>query len=191
MNKRILAVVSGFVLMASAVLTAQRTSIRLVQPPPPGARLIDAWRPANTKSDTRIIGSVLDVREDPVAYARVQVRNLSNGTVQQEGQADGNGDYQFIIENSGMYVVEMVQAGGSVMALSNAGLVARNETLQTVIRLPGRWNPALGAMYFPQNPTNFLGMSAATTMTAATMSIAVNENVSPVDAGEPVSPIRP
>jgi hypothetical protein len=34
-------------------------------------------------------------------------------------------------------------------------------------------------------------MSAATTMTAATMSIAVNENVAPVDAGEPVSPIRP
>jgi hypothetical protein len=191
MNKRILAVVSGFVLMAGAGLTAQRTSIRLVQPPSPGTRLIEAWRPANTKGDTRIIGSVIDVREEPVAYAKVRVRNLTNGTVQQEGQANGTGEYQFIVENPGMYVVEMVQVDGYVAALSNAGLLARNETLQTMIRLPGRWNPTLNTMYFPQNPTSFLGMSAATTMTAATMSIAVNENVAPVDAGEPVSPIRP
>lgn len=191
MNKRILAVVSGFVLMTGAGLTAQRTSIRLVQPPSPGARLVEAWRPANTRGDTKIIGAVLDIRQEPVAYAKLRVRNLSLGTVQQEGQSDGNGEYEFLIQNSGMYVVEMVMVDGYVVALSNAGVLARYETLQTLIRLPGRWDASLGSMHFPQHPTTFLGMSAATTMTAATMSIAVDENVTPVDAGEPVSPIRP
>ena len=191
MNKRILAVVSGFLLITGAGLAAQRTSIRLVQPPPPGARLVEAWRPANTKTDTMVIGTVLDIRRDPVAYAKVRLRNLSTGAIQQEGVSDGNGEYMFVVENSGTYVVEMVMVDGYVVALSNAGLLALNETLQTLIRLPGRWDASLGTMSFQRNPTTFLGMSAATTMTATTMSIAVDENVTPVDAGEPVSPIRP
>ena len=191
MNKRILAVVSGFVLMAGAGLTAQQPAVRLVQPPPPGVRFIEAWRPANTNTDTRIIGSVLDIRQVPVAYARVQLRNLLTGAVQQEGQANGTGDYEFLLEDPGTYVVEMVVVSGYVVGLSNAGSIARYETLQTLIQLPGRWDSSLGAMRFPQNPTTFLGMSAATSMTAATMSIAVDQNVTPVDAGEPVSPIRP
>ena len=191
MNKRILAVVSGLILVGGAGLTAQRTSVRLVQPPPPGVRLAEAWRPANIKGDTRIIGTIFDIRQVPVAYAKVQLRNLLTGAVQQEGKADGEGQYQFLIDDPGTYVVEMVMVDGYVVALSNAGSLARYETLQTVIQLPGRWDAALGSMQLTQNATNFLGMSAATTMTAATMSIAVDENVTPVDAGEPVSPIRP
>lgn len=190
-NKRILAVVSGLVLIAGASLTAQRTSVRLVPPPPPGMRLIEAWRPVTTKGDTKIIGTVVDIRQVPVAYARVQLRNLSTGVVAQQGQADANGQYEFLVNEPGTYVVEMVMVDGYVVALSNAGALARYETLQTVIQLPGRWNPSQRALSFPQHPTTFLGMSAATTMTAATMSIAAEENVTPVDAGEPVSPIRP
>lgn len=188
MNKPILAVVSGFVLMAGAGLAAQRTSVRLVQPPAPGVRLVEVWP---NQGDTRIVGTVLDVRQEPVAYARLRLRNLSTGTVQQEGQSDGNGQYRFVVETSGTYVVELVMADGYVVALSNAGAVARYEILQTLIRLPGRWDASAGTMRFPQNPTTFLGMSAATTMTAATISMAVVENVTPVDAGEPVSAIRP
>jgi hypothetical protein len=191
MNKRILAVVSGLILMAGAGLTAQRTSVRLVQPPPPGVRFIEAWRPNNARSDTKIIGTVLDIRQVPVAYARVQLRNLSTGTVQQEGQANGTGQYEFLVDDPGTYVVEMVMINGYVVALSNAGSLARYETLQTMIQLPGQWDSARGAMSYSQNPTTFLGMSAASTLTAATMSIAVNENVTPVDSGEPVSPIKP
>ena len=191
MNKRILAVVTGFVLITGAGLTAQRTSVRLVQPPPPGVRFVEAWRPVNTTGDTRIVGTIVDMRQVPVAYARVQLRNLLTGAVQQKRQADGDGQYEFVVEEPGTYVVEMIMVDGYVVALSNAGALARYETLQTLIQLPGRWDASLGTMQFPQNPTTFLGMSAATTMTAATMTIAVDENVTPVDAGEPVSPIRP
>ena len=191
MNKRILAVVSGFVLVAGAGLAAQRTSVRLVQPPAPGVRLIEAWRPANTNAGTKIIGTVLDSRQQPVAYAKLRLRNLTTGSVEQEGRSNGSGLFEFVVETSGTYVVEMVMVDGYVVALSNAGAVLRYETLQTVIRLPGQWDASRGTMQFPQNPSTFLGMSAATTMTAATISMAVVENVTPMDAGEPVSAIRP
>jgi hypothetical protein len=39
-----------------------------------------------------------------------------------------------------------------------------------------------------QPSLGFLGMSSQTTMTVATMLIAANQDISPVDAGEPVSP---
>ena len=34
----------------------------------------------------------------------------------------------------------MVMVDGYVVALSNAGTIARYETLQTVVQLPGRWD---------------------------------------------------
>jgi hypothetical protein len=190
MSTRINSLVWGLVLTCGAGLTAQ-TGVRLVQPPRPGVTFAEAWRPANTKTDTKVIGTVIDIRQVPVAYARVQLRNLVTGTVTQEGEANGNGEYEFLVEMPGTYVVEMTMVDGYVLALSNAGSIARYETLQTVVQLPGRWDPGLRNMTMPQNAANFLGMSAQTTMTAATLTLAADQNISPVDAGEPVSPVRP
>jgi hypothetical protein len=191
MNKRIVAVVSGLVLIATAELMAQSTSVRRVVPPPAGIRFIEAWRPPNSRGETKVVGTVIDIRQTPVARARVQLRSLVTGAVVHRTTADANGEYEFLVVEPGTYVVEMVIVDGHVVALSNAGSLARYETLRTVIQLPGRWDSALGTMQVPQHPVAFLGISAATTMTAATMSIALQENVTPVDAGEPVSPIRP
>jgi len=102
-----------------------------------------------------------------------------------------NGEYQFVVEEPGTYVVEMAMVDGYVLALSNAGTLSRYETLQTVVRLPGRWDGTLNRMSIPQNPVNFLGMSAVTTMTATTLALAADMNVAPVDPGEPVSPQQP
>jgi len=121
----------------------------------------------------------------------VQLRNLGTGQLDQHSKSDENGEYLFIVEEPGTYVVEMAMVNGYVVALSNAGSLARYETLQTVVQLPGRWDSTLNTMRMPSNPVNFLGMSAAETMTAATLSLAVDMNVAPVDAGEPVSPIQP
>jgi hypothetical protein len=78
-----------------------------------------------------------------------------------------------------------------VVAISNAGALARFETLQTVVILPGRWEGQLRGLVMPQPVTNFVGMSAATTMTAQTVQIALEQSIQPVDSGEPVSPIQP
>jgi hypothetical protein len=119
------------------------------------------------------------------------LRNLVTGTVTQEGEANNSGEYEFLVEMPGTYVVEVTTVDGYVLALSNAGSIARYETLQTVVQLPGRWDPGLRNMTMPHNAANFLGMSAQTTMTAATLTLAADQNISPVDAGEPVSPVRP
>lgn len=191
MSTRINSFVWGLILLSGAGLTAQ-SGVRLVQPPRPGVTLAEAWRPANTNSsDTKIIGTVIDIRQVPVAYARVQLRNLGTGRVTGQSEANDNGEYEFLVEDPGTYVVEMTMVDGYVLALSNAGSLARYETLQTVVQLPGRWNAALRNMTIPQNPADFLGMSAQTTMTAATLTLAAEQNIAPVDAGEPVSPVRP
>jgi hypothetical protein len=180
----------GAILVSCAGLTAQ-TGVRLVQPPRPGVTFAEAWRPANTKSDTKIIGTVIDIRQVPVSHARVQLRNLVTGKVTQHTEANDSGEYEFLVDDPGTYVVEMVLVDGYVLALSNAGSLARYETLQTVVQLPGRWDAVLRNMTIPQNPASFLGMSAQTTMTAATLTLAADQNITPLDAGEPVSPVRP
>ena len=189
--KRIVPAFLGVTLLASVTLTAQSGSIQRVPPPPPSARFVEAWRPTNTTGITRVVGSVIDIRQAPVAYARVQLRNLISGKLTEQGETNENGEYLFVVDDPGTYVVEMTMVDGYVLALSNAGTITRYETLQTVVRLPGRWDTTLNTMRIPQHPANFLGMSAATTMTAATLALAVDMNVAPVDAGEPVSPIQP
>ena len=174
--------------MSGAVLTAQ-TGIRLVQPPRPDVTLAETWRPTSA-SNTRIVGHVIDIRHSPVAFAQVRLRNLLTGQVAQTATADDNGEYQFIIDEPSTYVVEMLELDGYVIALSNAGTLARYETLQTVVQLPGRWDVSARQMTIPQHPEQFLGMSAQTTMTAATLSMAVAQDISPMDPGEPVSPVK-
>jgi hypothetical protein len=190
MSIRINSFIWGLILISGATLTAQ-TGVRLVQPPRPGVTFAEAWRPAGTNTETRIVGAVIDIRQVPVAYATVRLRNLVTGTITKDTLSDANGEYEFLVDEPGTYVVEMTMLDGYVLALSNAGSLARYETLQTVVQLPGRWDAGLRLMTMPQNAANFLGMSAQTTMTAATLTLAADQNIAPVDAGEPVSPVRP
>lgn len=137
---------------------------------------------------TKVIGTVIDVRQVPVAGVRLQLRNLDTGNVESEADSDGEGGYEFEVEESGTYVVEMVMVDGYIVALSNAGSLARFETLQTVVQLPGRWDFASRMMVMENSVANFFGMSAETTMTATTIQIAVDQNVPPANAGAPASP---
>jgi hypothetical protein len=162
----------------------------LVRPPRQGVFLAEPWRPA-LRGDTKIIGQVIDIRQVPVAHAKVQLRNLINGSVQRSSESDENGEYQFLIDEPGTYVVEMVHVDGYVVALSNAGSLARFETLRADVRLPGRWAGLGRGLVMPKHLTNFIGMSAATTMTAKTVAIALEQSIQPVDSGEPVSPFKP
>ena len=184
---RIVPALLGLLLMVSGSIAAQNASVRLVNPPPTGIRLIEGWRPVSATSDTRIIGTVIDVHRVPVAEARVQVRNLTTALITQVHHTDENGNYEFLVD-PGTYVVEMARSDGHVLALSNAGSLARYETLRTIIQLPGRWDPARSEMFMMQNIASFLGMSAANSMTATTLSLAAEESLSKVEPGEPVSP---
>ena len=180
-------IVAALLIAAVAGLDAQGTATLVRQRQ--GVNFAEAWKPIGNRGDTRIIGQVVDIRQVPVAYARVQLRNLTNGNVLDQSDTDANGEYAFLVDNPGTYVVEMIMVDGYVIALSNAGALARYETLNTVVQLPGRWENRRLVML--QNMTNFFGQSAATSMTAQTVAIALEQSIQPVDSGEPVSPFKP
>ena len=187
MRKLIVAIACAALGSTGSGLLAQSGSIRLVPPSPSGVNFAQPWRPAGIGGDTMIVGSVVDIRQVPVAYAKVQLRSLITGTVQQEGESNEFGEYEFTVDIPGTYVVEMVTADGYVAALSNAVSLARFETLRTLVQLPGRSNTQLRSMVMPQNITSFLGMSAQNTMTSATLNLALEMHIAPVNSGEPVS----
>jgi len=157
-------------------------------PPRPGVRMAQPWRPVDGQGATKVIGSVIDIRQVPVAYARVQLRNLVSGGIEQETSSDANGEYTFTVADPSTYVVEMIVVDGYVVALSNAGSIARYETLQTVVQLPGRWDALANRLVYPQNAGTFLGISGANTLTNTTLEMAIDQNIAPADPGEPVSP---
>jgi len=173
--------VTGLGAQGTATLVRQRQSIRFDE----------ALRPANAASETKIVGRIVDIRKLPVVHVKLQLRNLIDGTVRQESESDDNGEYSFTILDPGTYVVEMVLLNGSVLALSNAGSLSRFETLQADVQLPGRWEGMTRGMVMPRKTSTFIGMSAATTMTAETVRMALEQRIHPVDSGEPVSPFRP
>lgn len=118
----------------------------------------------------------------------MQLRDLSNGQVVGKTNANDRGEYSFLVAEPGTYVVEMVVPGGIVVGLSNAGVLARYETLQTVVRLNGLWDSVNRKLILVNNPVSFLGMSSAATMTATTLTLAAEDQVPVTNPGEPVSP---
>lgn len=167
----------------------QRREVQLVRPTAsPAVRFSAPFRPNGAGSTTRVVGAVFDLLHAPVSLAKVQLRNLGNGQVL--GSADTNdlGEYTFDVAEPGTYVVEMVAEENYIIALSNAGLLARYDTLRTEIRLPGRWDTKARSISMPVPATSFFGMSSANSMSSSTLNLAANSNVGPMDPGEPVSP---
>lgn len=188
MRKHIVAAICGLLAVSAAGLSARQSGVATLVPRVQNLKFAEPWRINRGGGATRVIGTVIDIRQVPVARAKVQLRNLTTGVVDQVSESNANGEYAFETENAGTYVVEMVLVDGYIISLSNAGSVSRYETLQTVIQLPGRWNAAVNSMIPQQSFTGFVGVSAETSMTNATLTIAANQSITPVDAGEPVSP---
>lgn len=188
MKTRSIVAISAIVIAAGSLISAQGGTVRFVPPQPRMIRLLQPWVPEGQSGDTKIIGTVIDITQTPVANARVQLRDLNSGAVKQEAVAGSAGEYEFTVVEPGTYVVEMVITTGQVVGLSNAGSVGRYQTMNTVIILPGRWDASRSLMTMQQSMTSFFGMSSQKTMTAATLQAATDANVTPADPGEPVSP---
>jgi hypothetical protein len=181
-----------------AAAAEQGGIIRREEPPAPSreiersaVRFAEPWRPPGSTGATKVIGTVIDIRQVPVTNVQVQLRNLDTGNVEQVADSNEMGEYEFAIDESGTYIVEMVMVDGYVVALSNAGSVSRFETLNTVVQLPGRWDFSSRTLLPEQAVSMFFGMSAETSMTATTIQIAVEQEVAPANPGIPVSPSTP
>ena len=185
MRNRFFIVCSSLILVASATALAQQQGF---VPPQPGVRFLERYRPATAKSDGRITGTVTDNTQMLVKNARLLLRDLSTGQVAQEGTSNENGEFEFTILEPGTYVVEMVSADGYVVALSPAGTLARYEVFETRVQVPGRWDYPSQGVVIDRNVATYLGVSGQLTMTGRTLQLAVEQNITPRDSGEPVSP---
>lgn len=175
---------SGLIAFATAAAVAQQ---------PQGAtsfsvRFLDSYRDIGASRETKIVGAVVDIKHAQVKNVHVQLRNLATGVVEQQGTSNEYGTYEFILRESGTYVVEMVLGDSSVVALSEARLIEPFETVWTLVQLPGRWDSRLQRIDLSPNPAAYLGVSGQLSMTAETLELAVEMNIAPKDAGEPVSP---
>ncbi len=193
-HPQLIANLSLILALGAGVAAEQGGTIRRELPPQPSREVErsavvrdSTWRQCGTGA-TRVVGSVIDIRQIPVAGVTVQPRNLDTGNVDQKVDSNELGEYEFEVDEPGTYIVEMVMVDGYIVALSNAGSLARCVTLQTVVQLPGRWDAATRAVVMQQNMTGFFGMSAETTMTATTIRIAVENEVKPANRGISVSP---
>jgi hypothetical protein len=184
MSKRLAANCLCLIVFAGTTAIAQQTFLPARQ----GVKSMERFRPSNGTGLTKVIGTVVDIRQTPVKNARLQLRNLAKGIVEQEASSNDTGEYEFNVQDPSTYVVEMVLVDGYVVALSNAGSLGLFETLNTVVRLPGRWDAPSGRVVTSQNVSTYIGMSAQTTMTAATLELAVEQNIAPQGGLEPVSP---
>jgi hypothetical protein len=188
MRKLHIAMVCATVIATAAGLLAQSGSIRHV---PPSPSEVAQGLSAGIGPETKIIGTVIDIGRVPVASARVQLRSLVTGVVHQQSESSENGEYEFAVDEPGTYVVEMVTLDGFVIALSNAVRLERFGIPETIVQLPGRWDSRLRKMVIQPHPASFLGMGAASTITAATVRLAADTSIPPVSSGEPVSAISP
>jgi hypothetical protein len=175
-----------FATITAGISAEQRGEAVFVRPPSQAIRFSAPWVPNGSATETKVIGTVIDIRQVPVAHARIQLRDLKTGSVLATGDTNDAGEYSFTLIEPGTYVVEMVMAD-YVLALSNAGSLRRFETLKTVVQLPGRWDYNTRSMVGIVNSSSFFGMSSLNTMTASTLTMAVDREVKPTSV-EPVSP---
>lgn len=176
------------IIAAGVAATAQRGTATLERPAPSALRFVEVYRGNGLGGPTNIIGTVIDIRQVPVAKVKVRLRDLNTGETVATGESDDNGDYVFPDVEPGTYIVEMFIADRYVMAVSNVGSLGRYETMQTVVQLPGRWDSFRQEILPVQNPGAFVGLSSQATMAGSTIAVAQGQDVPPANPGEPVSP---
>jgi hypothetical protein len=184
MRSRFFVIFSALMALASATALAQQAFVPARQ----GVRSWQSLLPPGPGGAAKVVGAVLDVEQQRVANARVQLRNLVTGSIDGESVSSVNGEYEFTVLDPSTFAVEMVAIGGGIVAVSNAAPVGRSQTLRTIVQLPGRWDAARSLVVIPQQLSNYFGLSTQTTITAGTLRLATQQQISPTDAGEPVSP---
>ena len=77
-------------------------------------------RAVTATSALNISGTVLRKDGTTAADVRLRLRNVDKGTVVGQTVSDKNGAFSFPVTDPGFYVVEAIDGGGSVLAVSSA-----------------------------------------------------------------------
>jgi hypothetical protein len=111
-----------------------------------------------------IQGTAVYSDRSPVPYARVRLRNLANGQVEQMATADYAGDFSFLANPGTSYIVEVVDDAGRVLAAGNMLAAEVGQTAGTLVVLPTRVAALAGL--FGNTAAAVVSAAAATGVTA-------------------------
>ena len=100
-----------------------------------GNQLAATQQPSVAASGQTISGNVRREDGTRVANQRLRLRNLDKGTIAAQTVSGPNGAFSFRVTDPGLYVVEAVDKGGSVEAVSST-LQSTTTPLTTDVILP-------------------------------------------------------
>jgi hypothetical protein len=87
---------------------------------------------------TMIAGVARSAAEEPVRYAPVRLRNARTGKVAGRTTTDARGDFAFELTQAGIYVAELLDRFGQVIAAGDMVVIEEGQSVDTVITLPMR-----------------------------------------------------
>jgi hypothetical protein len=102
-------------------------------------------RPGEGTRATSVFGYIWNARNQPIANAILQLRNVTSGKIEATTAAADNGEFTFERIAAGTYIIEYITETGKVLAVGHVFTVAEGETVATFIRLSEqtRWYAAL------------------------------------------------
>jgi hypothetical protein len=130
---------------------------------------------APVRATATIVGYIWSADSSPIPSAMLRLRDAVSGDVAVTAYSNESGRFTFADVDESTYVVEYVDANGSVLAVGNPFAVAAGETVSTFLRLSSR------------RPFGGFFTTAAAAVVASAASIGVT---AVVPTGRPVSPNR-
>lgn len=99
------------------------------------APLMMAAAEDQARARTSITGAAWYANDQPLAKARVRLRNVVTGKIDATAVADDNGRFAFAPVDGGTYAIELVNDAGNVLAIGTTFTAAPGETVATFVRL--------------------------------------------------------
>ena len=91
-----------------------------------------------TEAASTIVGTVVNANDKPVPAATLRLRELETGRILMTTRGDEEGRFQFTGVPAGSYIVELVDDGSRVLAVTQGFTLPPAEQVQVLLRLPSR-----------------------------------------------------
>ena len=153
MRVRLNVVLAG-VMLSATVVSAQPS----VRPASAGAQ-----RVSRDVQSAAIHGIVIDSERKPVRNARLRLRNLELGEIEQVATSDERGEFSFVAQPDVRYVVEIPEASGRVIAVGDVTSARTGEVARTIVLLSTRL-PARAGL-FTETATSVIAAATAVGLT--------------------------
>ncbi|HEX7140432.1 MAG TPA: carboxypeptidase-like regulatory domain-containing protein [Vicinamibacterales bacterium] len=131
---------------AAALTVAVSFQPLLAQAPHDSVRLTSAPQSVYTKSIATIRGTTLTGTGNPLAEARVRLRNARSGRIVGTAISDHVGVFEFHSVEPGSYIVELVTSRDDVLAASDILHPNGGDVVSCIVKLPYQIPPAGGVL---------------------------------------------